>query len=78
MSLARLSGAVIVTYSVLPVGPRRWHATIEAPIEPPLPGGGDEAERLVLQQLADRWSALVRANPQHWAASFPIAWRDDR
>ena len=78
VSLARLSGAVIVTYSVLPVGPRRWHATIEAPIEPPLPGGGDEAERLVLQQLADRWSALVHANPQHWAASFPIAWRDDR
>ena len=28
----------------------------------------------VLQQLADRWSAVLVAAPEHWAASFPIRW----
>lgn len=74
VSLARLGDAPIVPFSVLPLGPRRWKAVMEAPIEPPARSGGPEAETKVLQQLADRWTSLLQTNPQHWAACFPIAW----
>ena len=75
-SLARLAGAPIVPFTVLPRGPRRWVVTIEPVIEPPARDSGHDGERAALQELADRWTATVRRHPDHWAASFPIDWRD--
>jgi KDO2-lipid IV(A) lauroyltransferase len=74
VSLARITGAAIVPFSVLPDAPRRWRVRIEPMIEPPPHDGGDDDEIAALQQLAERWTALLREHPQHWAASFPIAW----
>ena len=74
VSLARLGDAPIVPFSVLPLGPRRWKATMEPPIEPPPRSAGSDGEAEVLQQLADRWTMQLRTHPQHWAACFPIAW----
>jgi lauroyl/myristoyl acyltransferase len=71
--LARMARSPIVTFEVLPLGPRRWHVTIGPPIEPP---ASRDQERAVLQQVADRWTATVRAHPEHWSARFPIAWDD--
>jgi lauroyl/myristoyl acyltransferase len=71
VTLARLAGAPIVTFDVLPLGPRRWLVTVGAPIEPP---HDRDDEQAVLQELADRWTATVRAHPDQWAARFPIAW----
>jgi lauroyl/myristoyl acyltransferase len=73
-SLARITGAPIVPFSVLPDAPRRWRVTVEVPIPAPASRGGAVAEACALQRLADRWTALLRAHPDQWAASFPIAW----
>jgi hypothetical protein len=27
-----------------------------------------------LQQLAARWTEVIRAHPEHWAAVYPIRW----
>jgi lauroyl/myristoyl acyltransferase len=75
VSLARLCGAPIVPFSVLPLGPRRWRVEIEPPLLPPDRNGGHDSEQALLQQLANRWSAQLRADPEHWAAVYPIAWR---
>jgi lauroyl/myristoyl acyltransferase len=75
VALARLCGSPIVPFSVLPLGPRCWRVTIEPSIEPPPRRAHDGDETLVMQALADRWTALITAHPDHWAASFPIAWR---
>lgn len=74
VSLARLTGAPIVSFTVLPTGPRRWQVVVEPPIEPPARHGDGDGERSVHQELADRWTAAIRAHPDQWAASFPIAW----
>ncbi len=74
VGLARLAGSPILPFSVLPLGPRRWAARIEPPIEPPDRHGGVDSEVKVLQELADRWSAQISAHSAHWAASFDIAW----
>lgn len=73
VTLSRLARSPIVTFDVLPLGPRRWYVSIGEPIEPPATVGDEHA---VLQTLADRWTAVVRANPEHWSARFPIAWGD--
>jgi lauroyl/myristoyl acyltransferase len=73
--LARLSGAPIVPFVVLPRAPRRWRVEIEPPLEPPPREGGERAERAVMQRLADRWSAMLRAHAEHWAAVYPMIWR---
>ena len=75
VSLARLAGASIVPFTVLPRGPRKWVATIEPHLEPPDRGSGPAGEQAVLQLLADRWTQTVRRYPEHWAASFPIHWQ---
>jgi lauroyl/myristoyl acyltransferase len=75
VTLARLASSPIVTFSVLPAAARRWVVTVEPPIEPPTRDDRDREEDRVLQQLADRWTAMIRAHPDQWAASFPIAWR---
>jgi lauroyl/myristoyl acyltransferase len=74
-TLARLTTSPIVTFSVLPAAPRRWVVTVEPPIGPPTGDDRDREEARVLQEVADRWTAMIRANPDQWAASFPIAWR---
>ena len=74
-ALARLCGAPIVPFTVLPLGPRRWRVEAESPLFPPDRDGGAEAERVLLQELADRWTAQLLAHPEHWAAVYPIAWR---
>jgi lauroyl/myristoyl acyltransferase len=76
VALSRLTGAPMVSFAVLPVGPRRWRAMVHAPIDPPPRRGGDAAEIVALQALADQWTELIRAHPDQWAASFPIAWID--
>lgn len=74
--LARLCGSPIVPFSVLPTAPRRWRVLIEPPIEPPPRDAGEEGERETLQALADRWSATLRAHAEHWAAVYPMTWRE--
>jgi lauroyl/myristoyl acyltransferase len=72
--LSRLCGAPIVPFSVLPTGPRRWHIDIEPPVAPAPRSAGEAGERRQLQELADRWSAVLRSHPEHWAAVYPIRW----
>lgn len=74
VTLARLAQAPIVSFNVLPVGPRQWSVAIDAPISPP-EAKADEPQ--VLQVLADRWTKEIQAHPEHWAASFPIRWCDE-
>ena len=75
VALARFCGAPIVPFTVLPLGPRRWRVEVEPPLFPPPRRGGRAAERELLQRLADRWTAQLRAHPEHWAAVYPITWR---
>jgi lauroyl/myristoyl acyltransferase len=76
VTLSRLCQSPIVGFAVLPTGHRRWRAIIDEPVGPPARTGGAEEEQKVLQILADRWSELIRANPEHWAAAYRIRWRD--
>ena len=72
--MSRATQAPIVGFSVLPLGPRRWRVSVDAPIPPPPPD--DEAgEHAVLQTIADRWSETIAQHPEHWAANFDINWR---
>jgi len=75
VTLSRLAQAPIVTFSVLPLGRRRWRIVLDPPIEPP---ERRDDEQRVMQQVADRWSAVIAANPEHWASRFEIAWQDDK
>lgn len=77
VALARLCGAPIVPFAVLPLGRRRWRVVIEPPLFPPGRGSRDGGEQRLLQELVDRWSAVIRSNPEHWAAVYPIPWLDD-
>lgn len=74
--LSRLCGSPIVPFSALPLGARRWRVTIEPPIEAPARAEGKAGERRVLQEVADRWTELVRAHPEHWAAVYPVRWAE--
>jgi lauroyl/myristoyl acyltransferase len=74
--LARLCGTPLLPFSVLPEAPRRWRVDIEPPLDPPARDGGAEAEKAVLQALADRWTETLRAHAVHWAAVYPMTWRD--
>ncbi len=75
-ALARLCGAPLVPFSVLPTAPRRWRIEIEPPLWPPSREDGEAGERELLQALADRWTRTLRANAEHWAAVYPMTWRD--
>ena len=74
VALSRLCGAPIVPFAVLPVARRRWRVAIEPAVPSPARHEGAEGERRQLQELADRWSAMLRAHPEHWAAVYPIRW----
>jgi KDO2-lipid IV(A) lauroyltransferase len=73
--LSRLCGAPIVPFSVLPRAQRRWRVEIEPPLDSPPRRGGMAAEKAVLQELADRWTAQLRGHAEHWAAVYPMTWR---
>lgn len=74
VALSRLCGSPIVPFAVLPVGRRRWRIVIEPAVAAPARPHGTDGERRLLQELADRWSATVRAHPEQWAAVYPIRW----
>ena len=76
VTLSRLCQSPIVGFAVLPTGRRRWRVVVDQPIGPPGRTGGAEEEQKVLQILADRWSELIRAHPEHWAAAYRIRWRE--
>jgi lauroyl/myristoyl acyltransferase len=75
VTLSRLCQAPIVGFAVLPTGHRRWRVVVDQAVGPPARTGGAEEEQKVLQILADRWSELIRANPDQWAAAYRIRWR---
>ena len=75
VTLARLCQAPIVGFAVVPTGHRRWRVVVDQAIGPPGRSGGAEEEQKVLQILADRWSELIRAHPDQWAAAYRIRWR---
>ena len=74
VALARITGAPIVPFHVLPSAPRRWRVIVEPAVDAPRRDEGAEGERRVLQILADGWSEMIRAHPDQWAASHPIRW----
>jgi lauroyl/myristoyl acyltransferase len=76
VALARIGGTPLVPFTVLPTAPRCWRVEIEAPLDPPARDDGDEGERAVLQQLADRWSVTLRTHAEHWAAVYPLRWHE--
>jgi lauroyl/myristoyl acyltransferase len=75
VALSRLCATPLVPFSVLPEAPRRWRVEIEEPLGPPARSGGRDAERAVLQELADRWTTTLRGNAEHWAAVYSMSWR---
>ena len=54
--LARVCGAPVVPFSVLPLARRRWRIEVEPPLYAPDRNGGVEVEKVLLQKLADRWT----------------------
>lgn len=76
VTLARLYQAPIVPFLVVRVAPRRWRVVIEPPMAPPPRRSGAGGDVETLQTLADRWTDMVRAYPDQWSASYPIAWVD--
>jgi KDO2-lipid IV(A) lauroyltransferase len=74
--LARLCGAPLVPFTVLPVAQRRWRVEIEPPLYPPPRNGGVEAEKALLQALADRWTVTLKAHAEQWAAVYPMTWHE--
>jgi lauroyl/myristoyl acyltransferase len=75
-TLARLCGTPVAPFSVLPLGPRRWRVTVQPLVDPPARGEGRAGEERMLQRLADIWSEEIRLSAVHWAARFPLHWRD--
>jgi KDO2-lipid IV(A) lauroyltransferase len=73
-ALSRLAGSPVVCFYVLPRGPRRWQVTIDPPLTPPERHEREEGEQRMLQRLADRWSEMIRAHPEHWAAAYRVHW----
>jgi lauroyl/myristoyl acyltransferase len=76
VALARLCQTPIVPFTVLPRGPRRWTVSVDPPVDPPARREGRAGDRRVLQQLADRWTEVLREHAEHWASVYPIVWRE--
>ena len=49
---------------------------VERPLWPPPREAGEAGERELLQELADRWTATLREHAEHWAAVYPMTWRE--
>lgn len=73
--LARISQAPVVGFTAHFVAPRRWRVVLDPPLDPPARDRGAEGEAALMQQLADRWTDIIRAEPAWWAARFEMRWR---
>jgi hypothetical protein len=49
---------------------------MEPPLWPPSRDAGEAGERALLQELADRWTVTLRTHAEHWAAVYPMTWRE--
>lgn len=76
VTLARLYQVPIVGFSVVRLGRRRWHVTLDPPLAPPPRRAGVAGDQETLQVLADRWTAVLGRHPDQWSASYDIAWLD--
>lgn len=76
VTLARLYQSLIVGFVIVRLGPRRWKAIIDPPLEPPARRSGVAGDVETLQVLADRWTEIVRRHPDQWSANYDIAWLD--
>jgi len=74
-TLARLCGSPIVPFLAIPPARRRWEVIVDRPLRPPPRSGGRDAERELLQLVADRFTELVPPYLEHWAAVYPMRWR---
>ncbi|WP_117000478.1 lysophospholipid acyltransferase family protein [Desertimonas flava] len=74
VTLARLYQSPIVGFAIVRLGPRKWRAIVDPPLEPPARRSGAAGDLETLQVLAHRWTALVREYPDQWSASYDIAW----
>jgi lauroyl/myristoyl acyltransferase len=74
--LSRLCGTPLVPFNVVPLAQQRWRVEIEPHLDAPARKGGVEAEKTVLQALADRWSLVLREHAEHWAAVYPMTWHE--
>jgi KDO2-lipid IV(A) lauroyltransferase len=72
-ALARLSGSPVMPFCILPIAPRAWRVVLGGAIEPP-PRRRRDAERDLLQAVADVWSDWIRAQPELWEAVDPMPW----
>lgn len=75
-ALSRISRAPLLPFAVLPIDTRAWRMWIGKPIAPPPRGSGRAGEVAAMQALADVWSEVIRAYPTHWAAVYPMPWRN--
>ncbi len=76
-ALARMTGAPLLPFAVLPIDTRAWRMWIGEAIPPPPRGSGRAGEAVALQSLADAWSCILRRHPTQWAAGEPLAWCSD-
>jgi KDO2-lipid IV(A) lauroyltransferase len=72
--LSRLSGAPVLPFAALPIGPRAWCIEIGEPIAAPVRSTGHDGEIATTQALADAFGTILRAHPEQWDAVDPIAW----
>jgi lauroyl/myristoyl acyltransferase len=75
-ALSRIARAPLLPFAVLPIDTRAWRLWIGEPIGPPPRASGRAGEIAATQALADVWSEIIRAHPTHWAAVYPMPWRD--
>ncbi len=76
-ALARMAGAPLLPFAVLPLDVRAWCMWIGEAIPPPPRASGRAGEAVALQALADAWSHILRRYPTQWAAGEPLAWLSD-
>jgi phosphatidylinositol dimannoside acyltransferase len=74
-TLARLTGAPLVPFAVLPIAPRAWRVVLGRPLDPPPRAAGGQGDRQLTQALADVWTDVLAAHPTLWAAVDPMPWR---
>lgn len=73
-ALARMAGAPLLPFAVLPIDVRAWRLWIGEAIPPPPRRSGRAGEAATMQTLAGAWSDLLRRYPTQWAAVEPLGW----
>ena len=56
------------------VGPGGWTQKLRDERHTFFGIGDQTTEQALLQRLADRWTAQLRAHAEHWAAVYPMTW----